>query len=363
MRRRVLYFIPSLRIGGAERQLSYLCEGMAARGWDVHVATVFDGPFTPVVQRVATLARSPHGLYDPRLLVWSAQLIRRLRPAVVQTMLPTMDIVGGLAARAARTPWVMTERTDPGRRRPTVKERARWGLAGAADVVVANSAAGDEYWASRLPAARRAVIPNTLPSAEIARAAPAQVERLELRADLPLIVYVGRLIPLKRVDVLLEAFAQLIATHDAQVLLLGDGEARPALEARAAALGLAERVRMPGHVGDVWSWLKRAAVFVSLSRVEGMPNTVAEAMSSRAPIVASDIVAHRQLLDERAAHLVDGDDPAAVAAALEDTLNDPAAAAHRAHEAAARVASFTIEGHAAAYEAAYERVARKRCAS
>ena len=120
--------------------------------------------------------------------------------------------------------------------------------------------------------------------------------------------------------------------------------------------GLGERVSVAGYREDLWSWMKAASAFVSLSRFEGCPNTVLEAMACGCPLVVSDIPAHRELLDESSALLVNATDPDAIAAALTSTLTDRDAARRRAEVAAVRVESFSIERVAAAYEALYQRL-------
>jgi glycosyltransferase involved in cell wall biosynthesis len=104
------------------------------------------------------------------------------------------------------------------------------------------------------------------------------------------LVVVGRLAPIKRVDLFLEAAAlarrrlpQLAAT------VVGDGQERGRLEARAHELGLDGCVRFAGHQGDVAPWLARARVLVLTSDSEGLPLSVMEAMTAGLPVVASRV--------------------------------------------------------------------------
>ncbi|NYZ17918.1 glycosyltransferase [Azospirillum sp. RWY-5-1] len=142
-------------------------------------------------------------------------------------------------------------------------------------------------------------------------------------APLRLLV-VGRLVRQKGVDLILEAMARTPVPLDLTVV--GDGGARPALEAQAAALGLQTRVRFAG-------WLERTALpdayraadlFVFPSRDEGMPNVVLEAMATGLPVAATDIAGNRDLVvDGETGFLLPVDDVAALTAALERLAANP----------------------------------------
>ena len=102
---RILQCIPTMTGGGAERQLVYLCEGLTQLGWDVTVALLDLGPNVERLSRagIHTEVLTHRTNYDP-FLVWQlVDLIRRLRPDVVHTWLPTMNIIGGIAAGLSGT--------------------------------------------------------------------------------------------------------------------------------------------------------------------------------------------------------------------------------------------------------------------
>src|SRR5581483_8709648 len=103
----------------------------------------------------------------------------------------------------------------------------------------------------------------------------------------PVIVAAGRLVAQKRFDLLVEAMARL-ATRDARLVLLGNGPQRARLAARVTALGLAERISMPGQVEDVRSALDAARLCVVSSDYEGYPAVAIEALAAGVPLVATD---------------------------------------------------------------------------
>lgn len=117
------------------------------------------------------------------------------------------------------------------------------------------------------------------------RARPEPRARFGVPADACLFMYVGRLTPEKNLPVLINAFGRAIAAGcDAYLVLLGDGESRPQLEALAAPLN--GRVRLPGAVPRqaVPACLAAADVFATASRSEANPVSVIEALASGLPV-------------------------------------------------------------------------------
>lgn len=136
------------------------------------------------------------------------------------------------------------------------------------------------------------------------------------------LLFVGRLAEKKGVDVLLEAVAQV---PDASLTILGDGPDRAALEARASALAVADRVTFLGRrpKDDVLAEMRVAVAVVIPSRIaadgdmEGTPVVLAEAMGAGVPVVASDIAGMAECIDDRVTGLlVPPGDVAALADAL-----------------------------------------------
>jgi glycosyltransferase involved in cell wall biosynthesis len=131
----------------------------------------------------------------------------------------------------------------------------------------------------------------------------------------------------------------------------------------ARELGIAHRVVFTGYVDNLWDLMKRADALVSLSRFEGCPNVVLEAMACGCPLIVSDIPAHREILDEHSALFVDLKDPDEAASAIRTTLFGGDAARRRASAARVRVAGRSIEGTARLYEQLYLSLFDEACVS
>jgi glycosyltransferase involved in cell wall biosynthesis len=103
----------------------------------------------------------------------------------------------------------------------------------------------------------------------------------------PHIVTLGRMMPQKRYDRLLHAFARL-DDRRARLTIVGEGPLRADLERMARTLDIAERVRMPGFTEDVVPWLTDADLFALSSDYEGFPAAVLEAVACNLPVVTTD---------------------------------------------------------------------------
>lgn len=357
MNRRVLHLIPSFGPGGAERQVGYLASGLVARGVEVHVGYIHGGPnLARLEQSGATLHRiRASSNYDPRLLPRISKLIASIRPQVIQTWLPMMDVLGGIASRFARIPWIIAERNTPSSDVSDFKIRARNALVRHVDIIVSNSRSGDRYWSGRFGAEKRAFIPNALPLDEIAACPSADRSLLGAPVDAPVILYVGRLEPQKNIETLLSALEIVVERCGAFAILCGEGSLRSLVDARVEAPPLFGRVRAAGFVGDIWSFIKSADVVVSISHFEGMPNAVMEAMACGRPVVVSDIPQHREILPDHGALFVPVDDPESIARALIECLTEAGPAAERAARARAHSRRWSIDAVAEEWDRIYAR--------
>jgi len=336
--------------GGAEPQLAYVVEGLVRRGWDVHVAVAFPGVNDARLESTGCRIHrlGARGRFDPIIVLRLLALMWRVRPDLAHTWLMQMDILAGMAATVLGVPWIVSERASAEAYPPSLLHRVRALVGRRATACIANSEGGRHYWTQvGIDAARIHVVPNVTPLQEI-DAAPAAARG---KTDEALIVSVGRLSTQKNPLLLLDALAILLRRCPARAVLCGDGPLRAAIEARAATLGIAERVTFAGFVPDVWSRLKAADVMVALSPFEGRPNAVLEGMACGVPLVVSDIAAHREIVDETAAWLV-GTDPTEVAAAIEAAIA-AGRATERTRNARARVATLSVDNVVQRYEEVY----------
>ena len=345
--------------GGTERQVTYLARELVREGCDVHVALNRGGQnFEALAETGAAIHQlGPLPNHDPRIFLRLRRLIRAIEPDISQCWLLQMQLLGGLASMSRRVPWILSERSSVQAYPRTLKRALRVRMASWAAAIVSNSAAGDEYWRSRVPAGLpRYVIPNGLPLDDIAAAPEATDVEAGTQAGEALVVWAGRLIPGKNAETLVHALARVPPGTRFKAVLCGEGPERASLESQVAELGLGASVRIAPYVANLWSLMKRASVVVSTSRFEGSPNVVLEAMASRCPLIVSDIASHRELLSEESALFTAPDDVDGVAEGIVSSINDPLAARRRADAAAACAERYGSRSAATQYLALYRDV-------
>jgi glycosyltransferase involved in cell wall biosynthesis len=163
------------------------------------------------------------------------------------------------------------------------------------------------------------------------------------KSETPLVVAVGRLVPVKRFDMLIDAVARVREdVAELEVVIVGEGYERDALERRLHDLAAVKWVQLPGFVSEEEKvdLYRRAWLVASTSAHEGWGMTVTEAGACGTPAVATDIAGHRDAVQHGESGLLvgDGDD---FAAALGRVLRDDALRARLSAGALAHAARFT----------------------
>ena len=355
---KILYCIPTLGNGGAERQLSYLAVELQRTGHEVHVASSRGGPNLDRLKAAGVHWHCVGGTSnrDPIIFLRLVRLMRRLRPDVVQTILAPMDIIGGAAALLTRTPWILKESSSAPLYARGLRPKVRSALGRHADGIISNSAGGDAYWQSVRSAVSRYVIRNAIPFSEIdeAAAGPGAIRRNGEKV----VLFAGRLDSGKNVQNLIRAFAQIADDVPFTALVCGDGPLRQKLEGLALEAGIAHRVVFTGYVSNIWTLMKDADAVVSLSRFEGCPNVVIEAMACGCPLVVSDIPAHREVLNGYGASFVDPDNAEEAGRTIKALLKNGNGARSRAKAALANAPEWGVEQVAQLYTRVYHDVRR-----
>jgi glycosyltransferase involved in cell wall biosynthesis len=194
------------------------------------------------------------------------------------------------------------------------------------------------------------LLPNAVDVERFRPATPSEradaAEALGSARDKLVIGTVARLVHRKGIDILLHAFATVLRTHRAQLLVVGDGELGDDLRELTHELGLDCAVSWVGLQADTSTWLRRMDVFAFPSRLEGSPNAILEAMATGLPIVATRIGGIVDLLEDgRTGLLVPPGDAEALAMALGRILRDASFRACLGSRARTRaVRDFSLSG-------------------
>ncbi len=336
MQPKVLFYLRNLAAGGAERVMVILANNFARIGAEV-VMVIMSPPDTLAKElepniRLINLGTGRYAVGGLRL----ARVLRQERPHALLSSQHGTNFWAIQARRLARVPVriVLREATTPTeamRYYRRLKNRLRTLLFirsayPKADAVVAPSQGVRESLAALtgLPIEHIHLIYNPT----ITRQMPMLMkEPLNhpwfAPGEPPVILAVGRLVPLKGYATLIRAVARVRQQLPARLLILGEGEDRPRLEGLIRQLNLEPYVQLPGFDPNPFRYMARASVFVLSSEYEGMPNALIQALACGCPVVSTDCVSGpREVLHNgRYGRLVPVGDADALAAAIIETLS------------------------------------------
>jgi glycosyltransferase involved in cell wall biosynthesis len=299
---------------------------------------------------VPLLATGARRIYSPGQVRPLARIMARYDLVHVHLFPAQLWAVLAVGRAGKPLPLLVTEHGSSNyRRRWWLRRLDRWMYA-RYQAVACNSEATVRELVAWVPgvAPKVRLIPNGIPLQEFETAPPADLPRLANAARK--LLFVGRMEPPKDHATLLRALAEV---PDAQLLLVGDGPARRALEELARKLGVAARVRFLGRRDDVPQLLKASDVYVHSSGFEGFGMAVCEAMAAGLPVVVSNVSGLAQLVSG-AGVLFPGGDHEALARELRALLASPERRAALGAAARERAQLFSIDRTVDGYVKLYD---------
>lgn len=364
---RIVFHVPSLGGGGAERVWVLMANELVRRGYDTALlAWNAEGPNRAHLSPAVRLVDFGMPVRDGRFgkpatisgLLRMTDFFRRHRPDAVFSAPEFANLVAAvsllLAGSGARFfPSFHAAGALPAERLGSQLARMMAGyvIARATRAIAVSHGVADDLARASQGARRKVVVINNPLSPALASAAAARLAGALASPPGagPLIVTAGRLVEVKDHRTLLRAFARLRQTRAARLLLLGDGPLRPELASLASELGIADDVSMPGYVDEPAAYYGIASLFVLSSTSEGFGNVLIEAMAAGLPIVSTDCRhGPREILqDGKLGALVPVGDAGALAEAMHAMLRRPTPPAQLRH----RAADFGIDRIGDRYEA------------
>ena len=376
-RLKIVYLHPSLGVGGAEELRVITLKHLDRSRYDVRVCCL--GDLGPIGVEIAALGYPVDALgrsdrtFDLGTTLALRRYLREHAPDVVQTSLFRTNWHGRLAALLAGVPVLIAEEHslhDPhvgfyrysARLGPLFRAGDRWLAGRTAAIVACSQAVADSIIADEgIPPERFVVIPN---AADPERLLPI-LGRAATRARLGytdremVLGTVSSLTAVKGHFVLLEAFAEARrAVPGLRLLIVGDGPARPEIEAAVVRLGLRAVVRLVGRTRALGDLISSMDVFASAALSEGFGINFLEAMALGVPCVAFRLGGIPEVvLDGETGILVPPRDVHAFGDALVRLATDAPLRLKLGAAGRARVAaSFTAERYAQAMADLYERL-------
>lgn len=310
-------------IVGGPQQVIYLVDALAQRGADNVLVALAGGPlakrFSEAGYRVHELAWK--GDIDLSLLPQLLAIIRRDRPDVVHLHAGPGAALGGLAARLAGVPCVLSRRVDSVPR----GRLSRFSYGMLYDRVVCISQAIFDVLQKRgVPRQRLLLIRSAVRASDWLTPAPRDefLAEFGLPTDAIIIGVVAQLVERKGHRTLLRAAAGL--ERRARVIFFGEGGQREELEAEATRLGVADLVHFAGHRSDLGKWMGNLDLVVHPALMEGLGVALLQAAAAGVPVVASAVGGIPEaVLDGKTGLLVPPRDPAALVAAIQELLEAP----------------------------------------
>ena len=340
-KKRLAIFLPALHGGGAERTMLSLAGGIAERGYHVDlVLAQAEGPYlshVPSSVRLVDLGegRLVNKLRTIRRLPSFIAYLRKERPDALLSALTQANLFALTARRLAGMPRrvVVNEQNTLSQDANSGSWRFEWMLPygarfcyGWADNVVGVSqgVADDLVQKIGVPKDLVRVIHNPGVTRELSEKADTPLDHPWFQpGEPPVFLGVGRLIRQKDFPTLIKAFALVRQTHEARLLILGEGPERPQLVALAQLLNVATDIGLPGFIENPYAYMARSVAFVLSSRWEGLPTVLMEALCCGAPIVSTDCPSGpREILQEgKIGRLVPVGDHEALAQGMIDALD------------------------------------------
>lgn len=269
----------------------------------------------------------------PRLTV---QIMRR-RPDLVHAFLFHANVAARLVGRALGRPVITGTATVEIERIWHRRVETLTGRMSQLHVVNSHAVARHVVNDLHFPVNRVVVVPSGIDLAHVDATPPIDRKAWNLPDHVPLVIWCGRMDPIKRLDTWIEVFVRVRSQMNLCGVLVGDGPTRGPLEMALRGRGLlleagggapdhaVNRVRMIGWTDQVIAWLKAADALLLTSGTEGNPNIVLEAMAAGCAVISSAVGGCVDLIEPgRSGWLVSPTDTAGFVTSLEEACANPA---------------------------------------
>lgn len=289
---KIMFIVNSLAGGGAERVVLALLEASRDRiaTADVSLVLLDDEKRDYPAPDWLTIHQLDGRLSLMRTMRQLFGLLRRERPDLTISFLVRSNVASAIIAKILGHKAIISERANtsghfkPGLMGRLSQTSVRLAYPIADKVIAVSQGIADDLATNFGVDAKRIVaIANPVPTERIVPAGQLQ-PAIDIQG--PYAVAVSRLTRSKNLALVLEAFAR--SGGDLSLVILGQGNERESLEAQARALGIADRVIMPGFVDNPYPIVARAAYYVSGSNAEGFPNGQVEALALGTPVLATN---------------------------------------------------------------------------
>ncbi|UPH89129.1 glycosyltransferase family 4 protein [Synechococcus sp. NB0720_010] len=279
--------------GGAELQAKHQINALAELGHQVTVITLDKSDEVVKAKiRVLSVASFKNPLYIVESLYW----IWKSRCDYVYTFFRQSDVAGFLSKYILFKKWIMAERSSRQCYKDSKLDKLRSWIGLSADIIICNSNAGHEYWVENgKDSGKVKILSNCYPNEIEPRRGVDGDDKGRKQISRQRLLYIGRCENEKNIWLLLLCMMESFL-RNVDLVIIGTGSELRKLKDYVQEKGVAN-VKILGHMSseEIRQELGAGDVLVSLSRYEGMSNSVAEAIIRRMPLILSDIEGHREI--------------------------------------------------------------------
>ena len=303
---KALFFIPSLAGGGAERVMAEILHHINREKIEPVLVLFYpykDSPYKeclPEDIKIIIAERASDGpMQKIRQYTTFLKIVYDEKPHVIISMLTHCNIMAISAKLLFGRKIIIGEhitlseaiKTKAGRRMlwfPTAHlVRMLYRFADKI-ITVSEGVKTDLIEEFKIPSRNIQVIYNPIDLNRVSELSNCPVEHNFFKEAGPVLLSVGRLVPQKGFDILLNAFSSIVNQIEARLIILGEGPEEESLSKLAEGLKITEKVSFLGFQNNPFKFISKADVFVLSSHYEGLPMVMLEAMACGTPIVSTD---------------------------------------------------------------------------
>ncbi|MES2505936.1 MAG: glycosyltransferase [Verrucomicrobiota bacterium] len=368
---RVLHVLDSLAPGGLENGVVNVAQRLNGQGFDIHSACLrFRGDFAermPEPAKVVVMGKT--GGFSLKAVLALRKHIRKTQAEVIHShnlgtlIYAALATLGGLTHRIVHGEHGQVQKQDL---TPKRLAQRRWFFKLCHSVHVVSSSVRDNLQELGLDPQKKIVVtPNGVDSERFSPAPDRAVAKQELGlpGDAIVVGIVGRLVALKRHEMLFAAFEKLAPQWPSlRLLVVGDGGAdRDHIIGLMKAHPYADRILWTGHQNDLPKYYRAMDLLAAPSEIEGLSNAVLEAMACAVPVLAHSACGNAEVIEDGlTGFLSDIHDVNTLAACIESPLKDPALLARCGAGARETVLKrYSMEAMADCYRRLYRDAAGK----
>lgn len=316
---RIIFFVGTLREGGAERVISLLSKELVARGNIVEIVLYCNSPIFYEIDsniRITKIEKEIGTKNIIKSVFWMRQYFKENSDIVISFLAP-FNMLCIASTICSKIPLIVADRNSPNKvPKNYFIRKIRDILYCFADGIVLQTNTNKNYF-NNIVKKKSLVIPNPVDLGNR--------KGLGLRSKkIKEIVSVGRLMPQKNQMLLIRAFEEIHHKYPEYVLTIyGEGPMREKLTEEIERLGIQEYVKLPGSMKNVIDKISHAELFVLTSDYEGMPNALIEAMCLGLPVISTSVSGATDLIHSgKNGILIKLNDKNALVKAMQDLFTD-----------------------------------------